>query len=129
MNNSNVISVDHFEKLTKQELLTLKSPIKQLNFKFATREHALGYINLLLDKINAIKKVTRFEEDFDKSINFDCKFVYYLLVDASQVMKDYLRLKDEFMYQKYAEIEKDKMSCESCKIERNFSVKKQFSCC
>ena len=110
-----------FGKLTKNEIILLKKPIKQLNFKYATREHAFGYINLLEHKINAIREISRFGKDFDDSIKFDSQFVYYLLVDAWLVMNDYLRLKDEFLYQKYAKTEEDKLTCESCKVEKKLN--------
>ena len=109
-----------FGKLTKSEIVELKTPIKQLNFKYANREHAYGYMKLLENKINAIREISRLGKDFDDSIKFDSQFVYKLLVDAWQVMDDYLRLKDEFLYIKYSKIEKEKLTCESCKVEKTF---------
>lgn len=90
--------------LTKEEKNNLQTPVKNLNFKYASRPHALNYITGLKKKIDALEE-SRLGKDWDNSLKFSSEFVYKLLVDAWRCMMDYISLKDENLYTKYASVE------------------------
>ena len=91
-----------------------------LNFKFAKREQAVGYLNLLQDKIGTVRRCTRLGEDFSQlSLKFGTEFVYKMMVDLYVLLDDYLRLKDQMLYQKYAEDSRSVAfpACDACETE------------
>lgn len=107
-------------ELTCQEMRELCIPLKSLNFGYATREQAISYMNCVEQKLNVLHEITRSGRDFsDNSLKFDTNFVYYALIDMWQIINDYVNLKDALLYEKYAETNKSKHTCDDCKGECN----------
>ena len=119
----NLILVKHkriqreFGTLTRQEKVSLLSPVKPIDVKYANREQIVDYLCLLEKKIVAIRECTRLGKDFENlSLNFNTEFVYIVLSDLYITMTDYLKVKDMLLYQDYSEANKN------C-IEREIKVK------
>ena len=110
----NLILVKHkriqkeFGTLTRQEKVSLLSPVKPIDVKYANREQIVDYLCLLEKKIVAIRECTRLGKDFENlSLNFNTEFVYIVLSDLYITMTDYLKVKDMLLYQDYSEANKN----------------------
>ena len=128
--------IPNCEELSPSEKICLRSSIKPLNFKFAKREHVVGYLNLLKSKIGAIRRCTRLGKDFSQlPLKFGTEFVYKMMVDMFVLLDDYLRLKDQMLYQKCAEDCRSLAfpACDDCETENLFEPTKnksiQTDCC
>ena len=120
----------NFEVLSREEKNSLMTSIEPLNIRCAKRDHAVGYLHLLEKKIHAIRQCTRLGKDFDNlKLNFNTEFVYKVLIDMFVLMDDYLKLKDTFLYKKYAE-DSDKsdcmFACNNCEIEHLFWKEREY---
>ena len=110
----NLILVKHkriqkeFGTLTRQEKVSLLSPVKPIDVKYANREQIVDYLCLLEKKIVAIRECTRLGKDFENlSLNFNTEFVYIVLSDLYITMTDYLKVKDMLLYQDYSDANKN----------------------
>ena len=102
----------NYRKLTKDEKDDLMSNMKPLNFKIAKREHSVGYLYLLQDKIRKIERIPKLGDQFPH-YKFPTEMVYKTLVDFECVLDDYISMKDLLLYQKYAR-DSEKQVCFDC---------------
>ena len=105
--------------LTLKQKECLLSSIKPLNVRCANREQVVGYLYLLEQKINALKKCTRQGQNFDQfEINFSSEFVYKALLDLYFALEDYLHVKDTLLYVQYTQEGNRNLICDFCKAKQ-----------
>ena len=108
--------------LKDHEKKTLMKAIKPMNFHFADRIHADDYAAALEHKIKCINSFTNNGGDiFQSKLKFSLSFVYPMLLDFYHLVKDYITIKDRYLYSKhreesdYCKIQPEpKLDCEDC---------------
>ena len=103
--------------------MCLLRSIKPLDVKCATREQIVGYLYLLNKKIDAINHSTDMGTNFKNlHLTFSSEFVYKALVDLQCAMEDYISVKDQMLYQQYAEKMQRQLCCDDGKAQRMLST-------
>ena len=107
-----------FAKLDDEELEDLLDPIRPIDFKIAAREHSLGYLHLINRKIVALRDISRLGKDISQvKLNFSAAMDYITLLDFASLLDEHIRMKDEFLYYKYAI---NVQPCLDCEIDGDY---------
>ena len=110
------------EGVNGHEIKRLLQALKPMNFQFADRSHADKYAAALECKIRCINSFTSNGVNiFQSKIKFPLDFVYPMLLDFYHLIKDYITVKDKYLYSKhrvendYYKVEPDpKLDCDHC---------------
>ena len=113
----------NLDKLSSKEKRRLRTPMRTLNLKFTQRDYAFSHLNLLEEKIKTIRRCIGRKKDFENlKLKFGTEFVYIVMVELFAVLTDYLKLKDQTLYERYAKESRntDFIKCDRCETENLF---------